>query len=124
VRQREDATCLWITQLPQDLHGQRYSYLVDVVTPDAGLVRNRVTDPYAVSVTANSRHSLAHPDTPPGWDSTPRPQTVAHATDLVVYELHVRDFSRDDARSNMTCSRDTFVKNFAVLPLAWLLRKS
>ncbi|MDZ7814039.1 MAG: alpha-1,6-glucosidase domain-containing protein [Ideonella sp.] len=99
--QREDATGLWTTQLPQDLQGQRYSYLVDVVTPDAGLVRNRVTDPYSVSVTTNSRHSVAlrldHPDTEPaGWDSTPRPQTVAHATDLVVYELHVRDFSRDD----------------------------
>ncbi|MGN6151320.1 MAG: DUF3372 domain-containing protein, partial [Lysobacteraceae bacterium] len=40
------------------------------------------------------------PDTkPPGWDAdaAPRPAPAADNVDMAVYELHVRDFSRDDA---------------------------
>ena len=78
-----------------------YSYLVDVFVPGTGLVRQRVTDPYALSLTADSARSaaldLADPALqPPGWADTPRPNRVAAATDLVLYELHVRDFSRTD----------------------------
>jgi pullulanase-type alpha-1,6-glucosidase len=79
-----------------------YTYLVDVFVPGTGLVRQRVTDPYALSLTADSARSavidLEDPAlAPPGWRDTPRPNRVAAATDLVIYELHVRDFSIDDA---------------------------
>jgi pullulanase/glycogen debranching enzyme len=81
--------------------GTVYTYLVDVFVPGTGLVRQRVTDPYALSLTADSARSaaldLADPALqPPGWADTPRPNRVAAATDLVLYELHVRDFSRTD----------------------------
>lgn len=67
-----------------------------------GFVRNRVTDPYSISVTADSLRSwigrLDAPDAKPqGWEAAPRPPPLASATDMAIYELHVRDFSRDDA---------------------------
>jgi len=96
------ATGVWRAELPGDLSGQAYRYLVDVVTPTHGLVRNLVTDPYSVALTADSRLSLvadlASPALKPrGWDAAVRPASVKAATDQVIYELHVRDFSASDA---------------------------
>jgi pullulanase len=34
---------------------------------------------------------------PPGWDGHASPATVAAAADMSIYELHVRDFSANDA---------------------------
>ncbi len=96
------ATGAWRAELPGDLSGQAYRYLVDVVTPTHGRVRNLVTDPYSVALTADSRLSVvADPASPAlkprGWDTVPRPTRVKAATDQVIYELHVRDFSASDA---------------------------
>ncbi|HEY8878962.1 MAG TPA: pullulanase-type alpha-1,6-glucosidase [Roseateles sp.] len=96
------ATGAWRAELPGDLSGQTYRYLVDVVTPTHGSVRNLVTDPYSVALTADSQRSvvadLALPTLKPrGWDAAPRPSRVKAATDQVIYELHVRDFSVNDA---------------------------
>ena len=100
--QRDDATGAWSARVPRDLTGAYYAYLVDVFVPGVGLVRNRVTDPYSVSVTTDSRRSWigsldAAPTKPAGWDTAPRPAPLAAAVDMAIYELHVRDFSRDDA---------------------------
>ncbi|WP_036139128.1 alpha-1,6-glucosidase domain-containing protein [Aerolutibacter daejeonensis] len=96
------ATGAWSYRHTANLSGQYYTYLVDVLVPGTGLVRNRVTDPYSVSLTTDSRRSyIADLDAaalkPAGWDATPRPAPLAAQTDMVIYELHVRDFSRDDA---------------------------
>ena len=98
----DPASGVWTHRIPADLRGHRYAFLVDVQVPGLGLVRNRVTDPYALGLNADSRESvvldLDDPATQPqGWDEDRRPDTVQGNTDLVVYELHVRDFSRDDA---------------------------
>ena len=100
--QRDDTTGAWFTEAPGDLSGSYYTYLVDVFVPGTGLVRNRVTDPYSVSLAADSARSyiadLDDPDLKPeGWDGAPRPAPLASQTDMVIYEMHVRDFSRDDA---------------------------
>ena len=100
--QLDAATGVWRAALARDLSGQGYRYLVDVVTPTHGLVRNLVTDPYSVALTADSAVSvvadLASPALKPaGWDRQPRPARVKAATDQVIYELHVRDFSISDA---------------------------
>ena len=100
--QREERTGAWHTRVRDAAHGARYRYLVDVVVPGEGLVRNRVTDPYALALTANSSHAvvvdLAHPSlVPEGW-RTRRVPRLAHPVDQVIYELHVRDFSVADAR--------------------------
>src|SRR5690606_2901163 len=99
--QRDDATGAWWARLPGNLSGQAYRYLVDVFVPGTGLVRNRVTDPYSATLTADSQRSvvvdLDDPALKPaGWDAAPRPAPLAAQTDMVIYELHVRDFSRDD----------------------------
>jgi len=98
---RDAGTGSWHTRRRGDLQGRAYAYLVDVVVPGRGLVRNRVTDPYSVGLTPDSRRSvmldLGAPSTqPPGWDRTARPPRLAAPTDLVIYELHVRDFSIGD----------------------------
>ena len=100
--QRDATTGSWAARWPGDLTGGYYTYLVDVFVRGVGLVRNRVTDPYSISLSADSRRSwIGRLDAPalkpPGWDSTPHPTRVAAATDMVIYELHVRDFSIGDA---------------------------
>ena len=92
----------WSGSVPRDLRGSYYSYLVDVFVPGAGIVRNRVTDPYSTSLTTDSTRSyLADLDDPAlkpaGWDTAPRPPALASNTDMAIYELHVRDFSAGDA---------------------------
>ena len=96
---RDDATGAWETRASTAL-GTYYLYLVDVDVPGIGVVRQRVTDPYSVALAANGTRSLltdldAPVLKPEGWDTTPR-KRVAHATDLGLYELHVRDFSIGD----------------------------
>lgn len=99
---RDDATGIWSADIDGKLSGHYYQYLVDVVAPGAGLVRNLVTDPYSVSLTTDSKRSYiadlnAANLKPAGWDKTPAPKKVAAQTDMSVYELHVRDFSINDA---------------------------
>jgi pullulanase len=100
--QRDEATGVWSATHPSSLAGQYYTYLVDVHVDGVGVVRNRVTDPYAVSLTTDSRRAyvadLASAGLKPrGWDDAPVPARVRHRTDAVIYELHVRDFSINDA---------------------------
>lgn len=95
-------TGVWQATVPQVRSGQYYRYLVEVFVPGTGWVRNRVTDPYSVSLSADSRRSfvadLSDPSlAPAGWKQHPAPAPAAASTDMVLYELHVRDFSRDDA---------------------------
>ncbi len=103
VPMRRDArTGAWMASLPRNLSGQAYTYLVDVFVPGTGWVRNRVTDPYALGLTTDSRRSVvvdlsSKASMPSGWGDTPVPPTVQAPTDMVVYELHVRDFSASDA---------------------------
>ena len=76
---------------------------VEVFVPGVGLVLNQVTDPYAHALTGNSRHfALMRLDdpraTPKGWQQTLRKtQRSLPNHDMVIYELHVRDFSWADA---------------------------
>jgi len=99
---RDDATGAWRAQVPGTRGGRYFTYLVDVFVPGVGLVRNRVSDPYSVSLNADSRRSwLGTLDDaatlPPDWRRDAAPATVRRATDLAIYELHLRDFSIGDA---------------------------
>lgn len=102
ILHNDPATGIWSTTLPGNLQGRYYDYLVDVHARGTGLVRNRVTDPYSISLGADSRRSfIADLDDPAlkpaGWDATPRPAPLRAQTDMSIYELHVRDFSIGDA---------------------------
>jgi pullulanase len=99
---RDSITGVWRAVVDENRSGGYYRYLVDVYVPGVGIVRNRVTDPYSLSLDADSQRSwigaLDAPSTQPeGWNDVPRPAPLAHATDMVIYELHVRDFSIGDA---------------------------
>ncbi len=106
----DPATGAWNAAVGNDLSGKYYKYVVDVPVDGAaaagsntgGIVRNLVTDPYSISLSTDSKRSyIARLDAPrlkpAGWDAAPAPQTVRNPTDMVVYELHVRDFSINDA---------------------------
>lgn len=98
---RDPGTGSWSTTVTQDYRGQYYTYLVEVFVPGTGWVRNRVTDPYSISLGVDSQRSyIADLDDsalkPAGWDASGVGKQLAANTDAVIYELHVRDFSRDD----------------------------
>ncbi len=102
---RDAETGTWQAREGADLSGQTATYLVDVFVRGTGLVRQRVTDPYALSLNADSQRTwigrLDAPATqPPGWPHerrSTRPKPLRAATDMAIYELHVRDFSASDA---------------------------
>lgn len=91
----------WSATGARDWRDAAYLYAVTVYVPGFDRVaENRVTDPYAVALTVDSQRGvLADPAdprwTPRAWADTPSPP-LAHPVDQVSYELHVRDFSRDD----------------------------
>src|ERR1041384_4570348 len=79
-----------------------YLYEVNVFVPATARVeRNLVTDPYSLSLSTNSQRSqivnLDDPNLKPaGWDTLRKPDLAA-PEDIVIYELHLRDFSINDA---------------------------
>jgi pullulanase/glycogen debranching enzyme len=99
---RDERTGSWKVNLKENLSGSYYLYLVDVYVPKLGLIRNRVTDPYSISLSADSKRSYIADLSdatlkPEGWELSKSPRELTAQTDMVVYELHVRDFSWNDA---------------------------
>ncbi len=98
----DPATGVWSATRAADLGGKYYRYGVEVFVRGVGVVRNLVTDPYSVSLSTDSKRSWigslqSAATKPAGWDASAIPARVAAATDMVVYELHLRDFSASDA---------------------------
>ncbi len=99
---RDALSGAWEVRLKGKFQGQYYRYLLDVYVAGVGLVRNLVTDPYSVSLSSDSQRSyIADLDSaelvPKGWLEQVRAPILAHAVDMSIYELHVRDFSVGDA---------------------------
>ncbi len=92
------ATGVWSITGEADWKYQYYLFEVDVWAPSTGAVeKNIVTDPYSFSLSLNSQRSqlvdLADPELmPEGWLDYTKPDLAA-PEDIVLYELHVRDFS-------------------------------
>ncbi len=97
----DPTTGVWQITGMSEWIGQFYLYEVKVFAPTTRrFERNLVTDPYAVSLSANSARSqiinLDNPDLKPaGWDTLVKPPLDSFA-DMSIYELHVRDFSISD----------------------------
>jgi len=97
----DPTTGIWRAALAGEQAGRTYRYAVEVFVRGVGVVRNLVTDPYSISLDANSQHSyIADLDSrslkPEGWDHHRSPDTVQAQEDMSIYELHVRDFSIND----------------------------
>ena len=99
---RDATTGVWSLAKPGSLQGAVYRYQVQVFVKGTGLVKNLVTDPYSLGLTLGSQQSVvmdlnAATTKPAGWDAGAPPATVSAPSDLSIYELHVRDFSINDA---------------------------
>ena len=98
---RNDTNGVWSVVGAPAWYGRYYLYEVEVWQPATMEVEtNLVTDPYSVSLSRNSGRSqivdLADPAlAPPGWGTLVKPPLAA-PEDIVLYELHVRDFSAND----------------------------
>jgi pullulanase len=95
------ATGVWNHSIRNRLDGLYYRYAVETFVRGVGKVRNLVTDPYSISLNADSKYSyIGDLDSPwlmpPGWRAIDPPRNVRAQEDLSVYELHVRDFSIND----------------------------
>jgi pullulanase-type alpha-1,6-glucosidase len=103
VLQGDPDTGIWSLVGEPDWNRSFYLYEVEVFMPETGRVeKNRVTDPYSLSLAADSARSqvldLDDADlAPPGWADMTKPAPVT-PVDMVLYELHVRDFSWRDER--------------------------
>ncbi|MBZ0308006.1 MAG: pullulanase-type alpha-1,6-glucosidase, partial [Anaerolineae bacterium] len=92
------ATGVWSVTGEADWYAQFYLFEVDVFVRQTGQVeKNLVTDPYSVSLAMDSTRSqiidLNDPALmPAGWQTLQKPPM----DDIVIYELHVRDFSITD----------------------------
>jgi pullulanase-type alpha-1,6-glucosidase len=96
------ATGTWSVTGDSSWAGKYYLYEVEVYVHSTGQVENNlVTDPYSVSLAMNSTRSqivdLTDPALAPAdWDTTAKP-ALEQFEDIAIYELHVRDFSANDA---------------------------
>ena len=95
-------TGVWQVDGPMSWDRKYYLYEVEVYAPTSRRIEtNRVTDPYSLSLAANSTRSqfvnLNDADLKPSaWTALSKP-ALASFDDIVIYELHVRDFSIADA---------------------------
>ena len=107
------ASGTWVLDGAQEWIGKYYLYEVEVFVRRTGRYEvNRVTDPYSLGLSMDSRRSLivdlsAADLAPSGWSTLEKPPLAA-PEDIVLYELHVRDFSSQDASVPAT-RRGTFV---------------
>ena len=98
---RDPNTGVWSITGDPSWNQQFYRYETTVFFPDTGQIEvNQVTDPYSVNLSLNSNYSqivnLAAADTKPdGWDTLVKPPLDA-PEDMVIYEVHTRDFSSQD----------------------------
>ena len=96
------STGVWSLTGEADWKNKYYVYEVEVFAHYTGKIEtNLVTDPYSLSLSMNSGRSqiVDLNDAalkPQGWDSLTKPPLDA-PEDIVLYELHIRDFSISDA---------------------------
>lgn len=86
---RDHSGC-WSVEVPQNLEGSYYTYLVSHFGQDF-----EVVDPWAKSAAPNSKRGfIVDPSTvnPEGWEGHRVPPMPAHGH-LFLYEAHIRDFS-------------------------------
>ncbi|MER7495263.1 alpha-amylase family glycosyl hydrolase, partial [Streptomyces pharetrae] len=98
---RDAATGVWSVTGAASWKGKPYRYVVKVWAPSAReIVTNKVTDPYSVALTTDSKQSLVvdladKALAPSGWNSYEKPKAVP-LKDAQIQELHIRDFSVED----------------------------
>ncbi|MFM8751688.1 MAG: type I pullulanase, partial [Actinomycetota bacterium] len=91
---KSDIQGTWVYTLDGNLDGQIYTYNVEVYG-----ATNEAVDPYVKSATANGKRGVVvnlGATNPKNWEKS-KPNFSGKATDAIIYELHVRDFSMDNS---------------------------
>jgi pullulanase len=129
----DPATGVWTIVGEPNWADKYYLYEVQVFVPaENGVRTNLVTDPYSLSLSLNSTRSQivdlnALELQPQGWDTFSKPPLLA-PEDIVIYELHVRDFSVNDPTvpedvqgtfKAFTLSDSNGMQHLAALAAAW-----
>ena len=81
----------WIAEVPGDLNGVYYTYMVRI-----GTTITEACDPYAKTTGVNGHRAMVinmAATNPAGWESDRDPNAGLGVTDTFIYELHVRDLS-------------------------------
>ena len=100
---RDGSSGVWQVAGQPDWKNKYYLFEVTVYAPTVQeIVTNLVTDPYSVSLSTNSAKSQVTDLNdaalkPEGWDTLEKP-ALESFNDIVLYELHMRDFSVGDER--------------------------
>lgn len=84
---------IWELKLPGDWKGQFYNY--EVETPGFS-ASHELLDPYATNAVMSSSRGLITDlatTNPPDWRRTKQGPSLASPVDMIIYEMHVRDFS-------------------------------
>ncbi|MDX6346164.1 MAG: hypothetical protein QOF84_954 [Streptomyces sp.] len=98
---RDAGSGVWSVTGSKSWTGRPYRYVVKVWAPSIQkVVTNKVTDPYSVALTTDSKRSLvvdldAKSLAPSGWSSLAKPKAVS-LDNAQIQELHIRDFSAED----------------------------
>lgn len=93
IPMQRDVKGTWLATRAGDLNGVYYTYLV---TNDGWTVE--VCDPYARTTGVNGYRAMIidlASTNPEGWNQDRNPNADLAVTDIVIYELHVRDISVD-----------------------------
>ena len=93
IPMQRDVQGTWIAKLVGDLNGVYYTYLVSFDDRT-----EEVCDPYARTTGVNGYRAMIidlASTNPEGWEQDCDPNADLNVTDVVIYELHVRDVSVD-----------------------------
>jgi len=88
-----DRDGVWKVSFSEDLKGKFYTFQVKI----KGNWSNEVPDPYVKAVGVNGNRGMVvdlNETNPENWDNDERP-ALQNPTDIILYELHVRDLSSD-----------------------------
>jgi pullulanase len=102
-----DVKGTWIASVNGDKHGLVYNYRVTV-----GGNTEEAVDPYARSVTINGNRGVVidlAQTNPTGWATQAKPAFSGKLTDAVMYELHVRDATKDPSSGVTAANRGKFL---------------
>ncbi len=91
LEMKEDVQGTWILELEGDWKNRYYTYQATI----DGKLMLEVPDPYAKAVGVNGDRGMIVDLTstnPSGWETVDRPELESFA-DMVIWEIHVRDFS-------------------------------
>ena len=109
----DEHTGVWQAKLPSSAEQLFYQYQISVYHPATGKVEDIITtDPYSLSLSTNSEYSQivnlsASYTQPKNWAKQAQP-VLNTPEDAVLYEVHIRDFSANEANLSNTAYRGKY----------------